>query len=363
MARPDTQTQFAVDALMKRIRHGDHGATRLPGERQLAAELGLSRQTVRRAIRHLTGQGVLTRGGTGRLCIAPPDTGGGGGSAGVKQRIIVCLRPPSSSFEVERWRTDIEKAVASRGAVTRSIIYEHASDTAISTALTGGYDGVFFHPHGRMQPWLLKQLREAPTRVVVVDHDASLHGLRSVAVFPAAAERKLLEHLVSLGHRHIDCFNVHATNSVIEARIGQWRHFVATHGLSGELHSVEAASIEAARDAMTALLRSGRRLGTALLCITLNAAIGGMRALHEAGLRVGRDISVGVINDEGLGPFFIPSLTCLRSPSRVPYLRKAVDWMLNRAEWSEPSLVQPKTAPLFVGESTGPAPNFGIPSA
>ncbi|WP_043587422.1 substrate-binding domain-containing protein [Geminisphaera colitermitum] len=359
MARPDTQTQFAIDALMKRIHHGDHGATRLPGERQLAAELGLSRQTVRRAIRHLTDQGTIARDATGRLRIASPDTHDGdarGGTTTTRQRIIVCLRPPSSSFEVERWRTDIEKAVASRGAVTRSIIYEHASDTAISTALKGGYDGVFFHPRSRMQPWLMKQLREAPARVVVVDHDASPQGLRSVAVFPDAAERKLLEHLVTLGHRRIDCFNVHGHNSVIEARIGQWRRFLDQHGLDGELYSTETAGIEAARDELTALLRSGRRPGTALLCTTLYAAMGGMRALHEAGLRIGRDISLCVINDEGLGPFLIPSLTCLQSPSRVPYLRKAVDWMLGRADWPLPSLEQPKTAPLFIGESTGPAP-------
>lgn len=354
MARPDTQTQFAVDALMKRIHHGDHGASRLPGERQLAAELGLSRQTVRRAIRQLAEQGIITRNSTGRLRISQVDANRNDGPA-AKQPIIVCLRPPSSSFEVERWRTDIEKAVTSRGAITRSIIYEHTSDAAISTALMGGFDGIFFHPQGRIPPWLLKRLREAPTRVVVIDHDASPHKLRSVAVFPDAAERKLLEHLTSLGHRRIDCFNVHTRNSVIETRIGQWRSFIEKHGLQGQLHQADTGSIEGARGALAALLRTRQPIGTALLCTTVNGAVGGMRALYEAGLRIGKDISICVINDESLGPFLIPSLTCLQSPSRVPYLRKAVDWMLDRVDWATPSLEQPKTAPLFIGESTGPA--------
>jgi LacI family transcriptional regulator len=67
-------------------------------------------------------------------------------------------------------------------------------------------------------------------------------------------------------------------------------------------------------------------------------------------------VSVCAVNDEGLGPYLVPSLTSLQTPPRDRYLRKAVDWMTGRGEWKIPSLVQPKDAPLFVGESTGPAP-------
>ncbi|AHF88996.1 GntR family transcriptional regulator [Opitutaceae bacterium TAV5] len=355
MARPDLQTQFAADALRKRIRHGDHAAYRLPGERQLALELGLSRQTVRRAIRLLAAEGVLARGETGRLRIAS----GGEQPGGSRRGIIAYVRPAAASYEIDRWRQDIEKAVATRHAVVRSIVYEHLNDTAISAALGGGFDGVFFHPSGaRMAPWLTGRLRDVSTRVVVLDHDASPHGLRSVAVFPVAAGRKLLDHLARLGHRRIDCLNVQTHNSVIEARIGLWRTFLAEHRLAGTLYSPRALTLDAARDEVLARLgdSGGDPVGTAFFCTTLYAAIGGMRALHEAGLSIGRDVSVCAINDEGMAPFLIPSLTSLRSPSRVPYLGKAVDWMLGDTEWKTPSLLQPRTAPLFLGESTGPAP-------
>ena len=57
MARPDTQTRLAVEVIRKRLLLGDHASGRLPGERQLAIELGLSRPTVRKAIQQLADEG------------------------------------------------------------------------------------------------------------------------------------------------------------------------------------------------------------------------------------------------------------------------------------------------------------------
>ena len=85
-----------------------------------------------------------------------------------------------------------------------------------------------------------------------------------------------------------------------------------------------------------------------------------MRACYEAGIKVGRDLSVCAVNDEGLGAYLTPSLTCLQSLPRATYLRRALGWMLSKEKWDGPLLLQPDQAevPLFVGESTGPAPQL-----
>lgn len=355
MARPDTQTRLAIEMIRKRVRHADHAAYRLPGERGLAVELGLSRQTVRRAIDQLIEEGLLLRGETGRLAVNPALAGDGGDP----RPLIAFLNPGGVSSETVLWRDGVLGALAGHEVVVRSLSYEHYSDPAISAALEG-FDGIYFLPLASepTPPWLAARMDAARARVVVLDHDESAAGLRSVIVFPFAAGERLLEHLRGLGHRHIDCFNVQPLNTVIAGRIAVWRDYLARHGLEGELLSHPGdGSLAVGHHAFARRLAHGKHApASALYCTTAMAAIGAMRALHESGLRIGADVSVCAVNDEGFGPYLIPSLTCLRSTPRARDLRKAARWLLTGKGWDKPSLHQPADAPFFAGESTGSAP-------
>lgn len=352
MARPDTQTRLAVEVIRKRLLLGDHASGRLPGERQLAIELGLSRPTVRKAIQQLADEGLLERGANGRVRIAAGSDDGG------RRRLIAFLHPGRIDGESALWRDGVYDAAEQRGAVVRSLGYEHYGDPVISTALEN-FDGIFLLQltEEKIPPALLRRMAETDARVVVLDQDETGLGLRSVIVFPFASGDKLLDHLKALGHGGIDCLNIHPHNPVIEARIAGWRGYIERNGLAGELITApQDGSLEAAYKVISSRLRAGRRPASAIYGITVHAAIGAMRALHEAGLRIGRDVSVCAVNDEGLGRYLVPSLTSLQTPPRADYLRKAVDWMTGRIAWAKPSLVQPKDAPLFVGESTGRPP-------
>ncbi len=351
MARPDTESRLALELIRQRLFHGDY-AGRLPGERQLAVELGLSRPTVRKAITQLLAEGSLLRTESGRLQLPSGD------GDGMRRKVIAFLHQGSSlDRETALWRDGVYAAAEKRGLTVRSVVYEHDDDLRISSALSR-YDGVFILLHSRDQvtPRLMKRIQEAGARVVGLDQDCSSLGLRSVIVFPSGSVSKLLDHLRQLGHRRIHCVNVQATNPVIESRIDAWRKYLDRHGIDGELCSVEDVTI---------LDRAYRQIGDrireswlgrgAILCITLQAAIGTMRALYEMGARIGKDVSVCVVNDEGLGPYLVPSLTALQMPARQRYVQKAVDWMAGLIEWKTPSLVEPRDARLFIGESTGPA--------
>lgn len=351
MARPDTQTRLAVEMIRKRLQHGDYATSALPGERQLAVELGLSRPTVRKALGQLAAEGVLARGATGRLLVSAK-------AAQERPWIIAFLHPGRVMGESALWRDGVYTAAEERGAVVRTLSYAHYGDAVINAALTG-FDGVFLLPQTdeKLPSTLIRRMSAGSSRVVVLDQDESAAGLRSVIVFPFSSGDKLLAHLYALGHRRIDCFNVQPRNPVIEARIAGWRTFLAQRGLSGELVNRGGdGSLGAAYRCMAARIKTKKPLATALYGTTVHASIGAMRALHEAGTRVGRDVSVCAINDEGLGPYLVPSLTSLQTPPRARCLRKAVGWMTGATAWPEPSLEQPKGAPLFIGESTGRAP-------
>ena len=350
MARPDTQTRLAVEIIRRRLQLGDHADGRLPGERQLALELGLSRPTVRKAIRQLADEGLLARGPTGRVKITPDS------EDGRRRHRIAFLHPGRIGMESGLWRDGVYAAAEAKGAVVRSFGYEHYGDAVIGSVL-GSFDGIFLLPMTgeKIPPSLLRRMVAANARVVMLDQDESAIGLRSVIVFPFASGDKLLGHLQSLGHTCIDCFNIHPHNPVIEARIAGWRKFIERNGLGGELITAPVdGSLEAAYKLFSSRLKAGRKPASAVYGITVHAAIGAMRALYEHGLRIGRDVSVCAVNDEGLGPYLVPSLTSLQTPPRSRYLHKALGWMMGEVKWLKPSLVQPKDAPLFVGESTGP---------
>src|SRR5690606_10985720 len=117
MARPDTQTRLAIEMIRRRVVHADHAAYRLPGERGLAVELGLSRQTVRRAINQLVDEGLLQRGPTGRLGVrrGSPDDGAD------PRPLVAFLNPGGGSPETRLWREGVFDSLAGRDVVMRSL--------------------------------------------------------------------------------------------------------------------------------------------------------------------------------------------------------------------------------------------------
>jgi hypothetical protein len=316
----------------------------------MAREFGISRETLRGALRLLESEGVLVRQANGRLAVAPDRM------MEAKKPIIGFVKHSNPSNDHQLWWEGVLGALEGRNCILRTVTFVHYGDAAIATALSG-FDGFFFLPPAEDIPaWLSSKMRQASCKVVVLDQDATAAGLRSVVMFPPQAERKLLEHLVNLGHRRIDCLNTQARDRIIEGRIETWKAFLSENNLTGQLHSLtEFSPLNSSYQLVKNRLREGRSLGAAIICTTGPAALGASRAFFEEGLRVGRDVSVCAINDEGLGPFLTPSLTCLQAEARAGYLQNTVQWMCGE-EWVGPLLVQPNDVPMFVGESTGPAP-------
>jgi DNA-binding LacI/PurR family transcriptional regulator len=348
------KARLAAELLRKRLEHADHQLRKLPGERQLADELGLSRNTIRAALNLLVKDGVMSRAANGRIAIR------GARRPDRQAKTIGFLAPSIFSMDYHLWFDGVTTALKGREATLRPLTYAHWGDPVIHQALNG-LDGLFFIPPAEAVPgWLAAKMREAACRAVILDADESPAGLPSVVAFPARAVEKLLKHLCDLGHTRIDCLNTQAEDSVIRARIQVWREFLDRHGLFGELRSMTVSRpVASAYEIVRAALRSNRALAAAQLCTTGPAAIGAMRAFHEAGLEAGRDVSICAVNDEGMAPYQLKTLTALVSPPRAEYLRGAVRWMLSSGEWHGRLLLEPKDAPLFIGESTGPSAKDG----
>ena len=345
---------LAAELIEKRILFADHVVAGMPSERQLANELGLSRTTVRKAVQQLMDKGTLERQENGRLQVSEQ-------SGQRRTRTIGFITPEGASTNRDEWRESLNRIVRDmgeeQGFVLRSVVYAHWADSAIQEALAS-FDGAFFMTETETIPnWLMKKINEFPCRVMSLNRDYSHAGLPSIQLFTPSAERQLFDHLYRLGHRRIDCLNTQALDGVIQSRIAVWREYNELKELKGQLHSLTLNKpVELAYQLVRDILQEGRPLGTALFCTTGPAAIGAMRAAHEAGLKVGDDISVCAVNSEGLGRYLQPTLTALEAPPRAPYLRRALQWMMSDEAWQGPLLIEADDVPLFEGESTGPAP-------
>jgi DNA-binding LacI/PurR family transcriptional regulator len=209
---------LAREMIEKRIAHADHVLMGMPGERQLAEELGLSRTTVRSAVQQLMEQGTLVREENGRLNVANQ-------LDGRRKQTIGFVTPAGTSNDYEQWSDGVRGALEGHQVTLRPVSYAHWGDPSIQEALAG-FDGLFFIPQIEKIPlWLTTKMKESSCRVVVLDQNESAAGLPSVTLFPPEAEHKLFDHLYDLGHRRIDCLNTQAEDEVVLGRIRIWQQY------------------------------------------------------------------------------------------------------------------------------------------
>src|ERR1043165_5673914 len=260
-----------VELLSKRIAQGDYALTPLPTERQLAVETGVSYMTARKAVRRLIDDGVLVRELGGRLRLSGQD-------AGRRVLRLAFLAPSFASADIERWRLALEVAGRSVPALVRPVLYVHWDDPLVRDSLVG-FDGVFLVPNNEPLPQRLRErLQRSRVPLVVLDEDWSGLGLPSIHLCPARMVARLVQPLVGLGHRRIDCFNVQPHNPVIAERIDQWRREASDLGFAGELIDAPVApsgllKLQSHR-VISERLAAGWRPSPAVIGITAPAGIG-----------------------------------------------------------------------------------------
>lgn len=159
---------------------------------------------------------------------------------------------------------------------------------------------------------------ETTLPVVAVSAHKEREGVTNVVIDHGVAARLAIRHLYDLGHRKIAFMKGHRQVSDTDPR---WESMMETARDLGVAPTRERTvqmksnswSPEVGYEPTKHLLSATHDF-TALLCFNDTAAIGAIRALHEAGLTVPRDVSVvGFDNIVGAG-FHVPSLTTIEQP-------------------------------------------------
>ena len=201
---------------------------------------------------------------------------------------------------------------------------------------------------------------EAPTGLptVLVAGHTDLPNVANVVLDSDRGAHLALGHLHALGHREI----VFMRGQTVSADTAdRWNATLAV-ARALNLPVRDSLTIELEHDSHSPeigytdirTLLAARTPFTAVLCFNDVAAIGAIRALHDAGLRVPEDVSVLGYDDIESAAFHVPSLTTIRQPLEAMGTLAAS--LLLRKLAGEPTETTHRVAPeLIPRESTGPA--------
>ena len=341
-----------ADILVLRIKNGDYRLSAFPTEEALALEFEVSRMTARKSLQALMKQGVLQRKPNQRIQVRSVQS-----AIHPKKPIIAVLMPAFSSPMFNFWRTAVERVGTSMGCVVSPVVYQHWHDPTVLRVLRS-FDGVFLSfVSEKMPEAVLARFARHKPPVVAFSRNLDEYGIPTVDLFPAGCGAKVLDHLYTLGHRRITCFNIHPNKWAMDGRIATWRDWLASHGAAGEFLDEPVDSYrdpwEGSYRILLKRLDKGPLNDTAVYCTTAPCAAGAIRAFHERGYVVGKDMSVCATNDEGWARYFSPSLTCLLASDMDDKIRRCLKWMLGGGQaWKGGLHLCPKSIELFVGTST-----------
>ena len=199
------------------------------------------------------------------------------------------------------------------------------------------------------------RLTELKLPTVLVNAPIEGLGFATVSTDDAVAAEQAIAHLHQLGHTRIGLLLGPADHIPSLRKLAAARRVAATLGLTFDddqivqsLYSLEAGQAGAAR-----LLRADV---TAILCASDPLALGAIRAVRRAGLRVPQDVSVIGFDDSALMNAIDPPLTTVRQPIE-PMGRMVIELLVAQISGvdvvNDEFLFEPE---LVVRGSTGPVP-------
>lgn len=174
-------------------------------------------------------------------------------------------------------------------------------------------DGIITFSTG-IQKDKLKQLARQYPIVIACRYFADT-TIPNVTIDNIKAIKDITGYLLNLGHKRV-CYLAGPSDILLyQDRLGGFREALRERDIALDpdliLHC--DASIRGGYDAVSALLNA-RRDFTALVASGDTMAIGAIRALNDAGLKVPGDVAVVGFDDISMSTLFTPTLTTVRQP-------------------------------------------------
>ncbi|MDO4941790.1 MAG: LacI family DNA-binding transcriptional regulator [Lachnospiraceae bacterium] len=194
---------------------------------------------------------------------------------------------------------------------------------------------------------------------IIVDMLSSKISFNCIALDFKQAVYDIMDYLVSLGHKRIGYLGgIEQIGESIyfEQRKSFFIDYCTRYHLEYEPYMIEEEfSAESGFQMMNRLLEKDR-IPTAVFAASDPIAIGAMRALHEAGLRIPKDISVVGFDNISVASYTNPPLTTIHAPAEMMG-KTAVEFLYQKIMFNSEAVLPIRiTFPceLIVRDSAGP---------
>jgi DNA-binding LacI/PurR family transcriptional regulator len=321
------------DALASAIRNREYTpGQKLPGERALAIQYGISYMTARRAVSELVEQGLLDRrpweglfvtvgpstGGKLAPATGSPDSDDTPPATGTTTLNIITVghEPP----HVNTLKRLASKYADGHGWLTRFVRIEHPGDVhAIGCILGGGLSLLIIPDDATMRGRIGQAVQQANGRAVLIGNRMDNLGVPSVLADDTQAIGMAVQHLRQHGHERIGMLCDYINHPVTSVQVAKWRSCFAAQCPPDELDRrlivVETPRFECPTE--NAYRRVREYLKTcddaisALVCTGDESAVAAMSACRDAGRPVPDEISIVISGDSSLAAHCNPPLTCI----------------------------------------------------
>jgi DNA-binding LacI/PurR family transcriptional regulator len=199
-----------------------------------------------------------------------------------------------------------------------------------------------------------ERLRAAAVPIVLVNDTVAGSGLPCITTAHRHGARMAAEHLVALGHRSIGHISAPSEHPAAGLRRQGVRDATRAAAIDDPLIAIGDGGVAGGASAAEALLAAGI---TGIVAYNDLTAIGALRALRRAGIRVPGEVSVVGFDDIDLAAWTDPPLTTIRQP--IDDLgRSAVEHLVDLLGGGRPDSATTVLEPsLVVRDSTGRVPN------
>jgi LacI family transcriptional regulator len=168
----------------------------------------------------------------------------------------------------------------------------------------------------RMADATVAGLRRERFPFVLVNRGSRVPADLAVEVDNERAAEAVVAHLAGLGHRRIAHIAGPLSTTTGAERAAGYREAMKARGLPTDAALLEEADAYAEPSGHAACSRLLRAAPTAIFAANDLLALGALRALREARLRVPQDVSLVGVNDIPLAELIDPPLTTIRVPQR-----------------------------------------------
>ncbi|ENM5773253.1 LacI family DNA-binding transcriptional regulator [Vibrio mimicus] len=192
---------------------------------------------------------------------------------------------------------------------------EQGEKEAVAMLAAQRCDAILLYSRHLSEAQLLEVQQQYQPPLVILNRRLSHPQLHSFGLDQTQIAQLAMQHLLNLGHRHIACIT-----SPLDSETGKIRHQVYQQALDEQRIKLDLSwtvegdnTLLGGYQAMQQLLIRGISI-TAVFACNDDMALGAMRAMHEQGISVPKQISLMGIDNEPAAAFAIPSLSSVSLP-------------------------------------------------